>query len=94
MGLFRSWTLRRRGRERGRAALEGKGPQRRPWKRLDGRLEEVAKAIGGGYCRLQMPLKLALGTRKTVARHKLGPWRVLGGGGVTSPPFQCIPGDG
>ena len=27
-------------------ALEGKGPQRRPQKRL----EEVAKAGGGGYC--------------------------------------------
>ena len=30
-----------------RDALEGKGPQRRPQKRLDRRLEEVAKAIGG-----------------------------------------------
>ena len=43
----------------GRDALEGKGPQRRPQKRLGRRLEEVAKAVGGGYCRLQMPLKLA-----------------------------------
>ena len=25
-------------------------------RRLHGRLEEVAKAVGGGYCRLQMPL--------------------------------------
>eukprot|EP00670_Eutreptiella_braarudii_P021862 CAMPEP_0174349268 /NCGR_PEP_ID=MMETSP0811_2-20130205/5969_1 /TAXON_ID=73025 ORGANISM="Eutreptiella gymnastica-like, Strain CCMP1594" /NCGR_SAMPLE_ID=MMETSP0811_2 /ASSEMBLY_ACC=CAM_ASM_000667 /LENGTH=48 /DNA_ID= /DNA_START= /DNA_END= /DNA_ORIENTATION= len=33
----------------GRDALEGKGPQRRPQKRLDRRLEEVAKAVGGGY---------------------------------------------
>ena len=41
-------------------ALEGKAPQRRPQKRLDLRLEEVAKAVGGGYCWLQMPLKLAL----------------------------------
>ena len=32
----------------GRDALEGKGPQRR----LDRRLEEVAKAVGCGYCRL------------------------------------------
>ena len=45
----------------GRAALEGKGPQRR----LGRRLEEVAKAVGGGHCRLQMPLKLALGVRGT-----------------------------
>ena len=30
-----------------RDALEGKGPQRRPQKRFDRRLEEVAKAVGG-----------------------------------------------
>ena len=34
-----------------RGALEGKGPQRRPQKQLGRRLEEVAKAVGGGYCR-------------------------------------------
>ena len=33
-------------------ALQGNGPQRRPQKRLDRRLEEVAEAVGGGYCRL------------------------------------------
>ena len=70
-----------------RDALEGKGTQWRPQKRLDRRLEEVAKAVGGGYCRLQMPLKLALGVRETVAGHRL---RALEGGGVP-PPFQCIP---
>ena len=31
--------------------LEGKEPQRWPQKRLGRRLEEVAKAVGGGYCR-------------------------------------------
>ena len=37
-------------------ALEGKGPQRRPQKKqLGRRLEEVAKAVGGGYYWLQMP---------------------------------------
>ena len=46
-------------------AFEGKGPRRRPQKRLDRRLEEVAKAVGGGYCRLQMPFKPALGTQQT-----------------------------
>ena len=51
-----------------KGALEGKGPQ----ERLDRRLEEVAKAVGGGYCRLQMPLRLALGVRETVAGHRLG----------------------
>ena len=42
-------------------------------------LEEVAEAVGCGYCRLQMPLKLALGVRGTVAGHKLG--ALKGGGG-------------
>ena len=42
-----------------RDASGGKGPQRRPQRRLGRRLEEVAKAVGGGYCRLQMPLKRA-----------------------------------
>ena len=39
-------------RPQGRDALEGNGPQRPPQKRWDRRLEEVAKAVGGGYCRL------------------------------------------
>ena len=39
-----------------RDALEGKEPQRRPQKRFGRQLEEVAKGVGGGYCRLQMPL--------------------------------------
>ena len=45
----------------------------------DSALEAVAKAVGGGYCRLQMPLKLALG--------------VMGdsGWGLGA---QCIPGGG
>ena len=34
-----------------RDALEGKGPPRPPQRRLDRRLEEVAEAVGGGYCR-------------------------------------------
>ena len=67
-----------------RDASEGKGPQRR----LGRRLEEVAEAVGGGYCRLQMPLRLALAVRGTVAGHRL---RARGGGGGTSPPSQCIP---
>ena len=50
-----------------RDALEGKGPQRRFQKRLERRLEEVAKAATGGYCRFQMPLKLALAVREAVA---------------------------
>ena len=65
-----------------RDALEGKGPQRRLQKRLDGRLEEVAKAVGGGYYRLQMPLRLALRVRETVAGRRLG---ALEGAGVPPP---------
>ena len=71
-----------------RDALEGRAPQRRPQRRLDRRLEEVAKAVGGRYCPLQMPLRLALGVRGTVAGHRLG---ALEGGGGFLPPFQCIP---
>ena len=56
----------------GRDAVGGKGPQRRPQRRLDRRLEEVAEAVEGGYCRLQMPLTLALGVRETVAGNRLG----------------------
>ena len=41
----------------GRDALEAKGPQRRPQRRLGGRLEGVAKAVGGGYCRLQLAVE-------------------------------------
>ena len=51
------------------------------------RLEEVAKAVGGGYRRLQLPLSLALAVRETAAGHRLG--ALEGGGGLT--PFQCIP---
>ena len=61
-----------------RDALEGKAPRRQPQKRLDRRLEEVAQAVRGGYCRLQMPLKPARAVRGTVAGHRLG---ALGGGG-------------
>ena len=69
-----------------RDALEGKGPRRRSQRRLGRRLEEIAKAVGGGYCRLQIPLRLELGVRETVAGHRLG---ALEGGNL--PPFQCIP---
>ena len=55
-----------------RDTLEGKVPRRQSQKRLGRRLEEVAKAVGGGYCRLQMPLRPALGVRGTVAGHRLG----------------------
>ena len=71
-GETRGTAKRRDARGFGRDALEGKGPQRPPQRRLGRRLEEVAKAVGGGYCRLQMPLKPALGVRGTVAGHRLG----------------------
>ena len=71
-----------------RHALEGKGPQRVPQKRFDGRLEEVAKAVWAGYCRLQMPLRLPLGVRETVAGHRLG---ALDGGGGVAPPIPMHP---
>ena len=46
-------------------AVDGKAPQGRPQKRLDRRLEEVSKAVVGGYCWLQMPLQLAFAVRET-----------------------------
>ena len=61
-----------KGRGLGRDALEGKAPRRRLQKPVDRRSEDVAKAVGGGYCRLQMPLRLALGVRETVTGHRLG----------------------
>ena len=71
-----------------RDALEGKGPPRRPQKRLDRRLEEVAKAVGGSYCRLQGPLKLALGIRETVAGSRLG--ALEGGLPLPFPMHLCL----
>ena len=67
-----------------RQALHSVTP--RPQKRLDGRLDEVAKAVGGPYCRLQMPLRLALAARETVAGRKLG---ALEGG--VPPPIPMHP---
>ena len=75
-----------------RDAFEGKGPQRRPQQQLGRRLEEVAEVVGGGYCRLQTPLKPALGVRGTVAGHRLGALEEGGEGYLH--PFQCIPGRG
>ena len=46
-------------------AFEGKGPHKRPKTPLNGQLEEVAQAVGGGYCRSQMSLKLPLAVRET-----------------------------
>ena len=50
-------------------------------------MEEVAEAVGGGYCLLQMPLKLAFAVRETVAGHGLGPEE----GGATSPSSNAHP---
>ena len=75
----------------GKDALEGKGPRRRPQRRLGRRLEEVAEAVGSGYCRLRMPLKLALAVGGTVAGYRLG---ALEGGGVVwhkASVSDCLP---
>ena len=67
----------------GQGCIRRQGSQRRPQEWWVRRLEEVAEAVRGGYCRLQMPLKLALGVRETVAGRRLG--ALLGGGGYPSP---------
>ena len=54
------------------------------WRRLP-------KRLGGGYCRLRIPLKPAFGVRETVARRRPG---ALEAQGVPPPPCQCIPGQG
>ena len=46
---------------------------------------------GAGYCRLQMPFRLALAIRETVAGRRLG---ALGGGQVTPPLPNASPGRG
>ena len=48
---------------------------------------EVAEAVVGRYCRLQMPLKLALTVRGTVAGHRLGALE----GGEPPPPLPMHP---
>ena len=70
-------------------AVEGKGPQRRFQQRLGRRLEGVAEAVGGGYCRLHMPLRRALGVRGTVAGRRLGALERAGGGRGTSAPSNA-----
>ena len=72
--------------------IRREGPQRPPQRRLDRRLEEVAKPVGNGYCRLQMPLSLALVVRETVAGRRLGAWE--GGGGCPPPPLPMHPPPG
>ena len=72
----------------GQGCIRGKGISEGAPEAVGRRLGEVAKAVGGGYCWLQMPLRLALGVRGTVAGKRLG---ALDGGGLPPPPFQCIP---
>ena len=48
-GDAKGWEARAHCRV-ARDALGGEAPQRRPHRRFDRRLEEVAKAVGGGYC--------------------------------------------
>ena len=59
-----------------RDASEGNGPERRPQRRLGRRLEEVAEAVGGGYCRLRRPSKPALMTATRPLRNTRGGSRV------------------
>ena len=55
-----------------------------------GGCRRLPNRLGGGYCRLQMPLRLALGVRGTVSGHRLG--ALEWGGGVPHPFY--IPGEG
>ena len=61
----------------GRDAVEGKGPRRPPQRRSDRRLEEVAEAVGGGFCRLKIAIEA--GTWRLPWLIGWAPWK--GGGG-------------
>ena len=71
------------------ASLWTRDCRKAPLRRLDGRLEEVAKAVGGGYCRLQMPLRLALAVRETVAGHRRG-WLARPSPVMSLPPMRML----
>ena len=71
-----------------RDASEGEGPPRRPQRRLDRRLEEVAKAVGGGYQSVTNAIE-AGACRQGEAGRRLGALH-----GVPPPPLQCIPEGG
>ena len=51
----------------------------------------VAQAVGGGYCRLQMPLRPALAVRWSVAGHRLGALEGEGGGGGSALSSASLP---
>ena len=75
-GAWTSWTRqwnvhcpRLRGRGGGQGCIGREGASEAAPQAVT---QAVAKAVGGGYCRLQMPLRLALGVRGTVAGHRLG----------------------
>ena len=55
---------------------------------MDRRLEDVAKAVGGGSSQLPMPLKLALAVREAVAGQRLG--ALAGGGGTRCVTFRLV----
>ena len=69
--------------------LKGRGLRGSP--RLDRRIEEVSEAVLGRYCRLQIPLNLAVAAKETVARHMLGALEGAGrpGGWWIPPPFNA-----
>ena len=82
---------RRRHAPTTRDALKGQRPRRRFRTRLGRRLEEVATAVGGGYWRLHMPLKLALAVRETVAGRRLGALEGRRGVPAPLPMLPCPP---
>ena len=65
-------VLHNLGDAQGQGCIRREGTPEAAQKRLDRRLEEVAKSVGGRYCQLQMPSKRALGIRGTEARRRLG----------------------
>ena len=67
--------------------LKGKGPQRRPQRRLGRRLEEVAKAVGGRLLSVTNAVEAGATCRQgDVAGRRLGALE----GAAPPPPLKCI----
>ena len=63
------------GGEAGQGYIRREGIQTWSQRRVDRRLEGVAKAVGGGYCRLPMPLSMALAIERQWLGVGRAPWR-------------------
>ena len=85
MGLHTTGGVSPHREGEGQGCIRREGASEAAQEPLDRRLAEVAKAVGGGYRRLQISLSLALAVRGTVAGHRLGALAGGWGGGGARP---------